>query len=88
MLTTCNIFRFNSFRSIPRLQFCAENGIVLLADEVYQRNVYDPSKEFVSAKKVALEVSQAVVSEKTIFLSYLLKYMLIDFSFMLSSNYS
>jgi len=36
-------------------KFCSENGIVLLADEVYQRNVYDPSKIFISAKKVACE---------------------------------
>lgn len=36
-------------------KFCAENGIVLLSDEVYQRNVYNPDKKFVSAKKVAVE---------------------------------
>lgn len=36
-------------------KFCAENGIVVLADEVYQRNVYAPGKEFLSAKKIALE---------------------------------
>jgi len=36
-------------------RFCADNEIVLLADEVYQRNVYDPSLEFLSAKKVAVE---------------------------------
>ena len=30
---------------------------MLLADEVYQRNVYAPDKEFLSAKKVALETS-------------------------------
>ena len=36
-------------------RFCARNGIVLLADEVYQRNIYARGKEFVSAKKVALE---------------------------------
>ena len=36
-------------------KFCASNGIVLLADEVYQRNVYNPEKTFVSAKKVAME---------------------------------
>jgi len=36
-------------------KFCSDNGIVLLADEVYQRNVYTPDKEFLSAKKVALE---------------------------------
>lgn len=35
--------------------FCAENGICLLSDEVYQRNVYAPGKEFISAKKVAVE---------------------------------
>ena len=36
-------------------KFCAENGIVLMADEVYQRNVYAEGKKFISAKKVALE---------------------------------
>ena len=36
-------------------KFCAENEIVLLADEVYQRNVYVADKEFISAKKVAIE---------------------------------
>jgi aspartate/methionine/tyrosine aminotransferase len=35
--------------------FCVDNGIVLLADEVYQRNVYAPDREFISAKKVAME---------------------------------
>ncbi|GMH75492.1 hypothetical protein TrLO_g8987 [Triparma laevis f. longispina] len=36
-------------------KFCCENGIVLLSDEVYQRNVYAPGKEFHSAKKVAMD---------------------------------
>jgi alanine transaminase len=36
-------------------EFCAENGIVMLADEVYQANVYAEGAEFVSAKKVALD---------------------------------
>ena len=36
-------------------KFCADNGIVLLADEVYQRNVYNDSKKFISAKKIAAE---------------------------------
>jgi len=36
-------------------EFCAEKGIVLLADEVYQTNVYADGAEFVSAKKVALD---------------------------------
>lgn len=38
-------------------QFCAANGIVLLADEVYQRNVYVEDKKFISIKKVACEAS-------------------------------
>lgn len=37
-------------------EFCAENGIVMLADEVYQTNVYAPGAEFVSAKKVAMDL--------------------------------
>ena len=36
-------------------KFCAKYDILLLADEVYQRNIYDENKEFVSAKKVAIE---------------------------------
>lgn len=36
-------------------KFCAENGIVLMADEVYQRNVYPADQEFISAKKVVTE---------------------------------
>lgn len=37
------------------LEFCDENGIVCLADEVYQTNVYAETAQFVSAKKVALD---------------------------------
>jgi alanine transaminase len=37
-------------------EFCAENGIVMLADEVYQTNVYAEGAEFVSAKKVAQDL--------------------------------
>lgn len=36
-------------------EFCNNNGIVLLADEVYQTNVYATNAQFVSAKKVALD---------------------------------
>jgi alanine transaminase len=35
--------------------FCAENGIVMMADEVYQKNVYAEDRAFISAKKVAME---------------------------------
>ena len=36
-------------------RFCAARGIVLLADEVYQRNVYADGARFTSAKKAALD---------------------------------
>ncbi|KAL6144391.1 hypothetical protein ACLB2K_055084 [Fragaria x ananassa] len=34
------------------VEFCKQEGLVLLADEVYQENVYVPDKEFHSFKKV------------------------------------
>lgn len=37
------------------VRFCAEKKIVLLADEVYQENVYDDRHEFVSCKRAAFE---------------------------------
>jgi aspartate/methionine/tyrosine aminotransferase len=37
------------------LEFCDENGIVVLSDEVYQTNVYADTAQFISAKKVALD---------------------------------
>eukprot|EP00546_Thalassionema_frauenfeldii_P006908 CAMPEP_0178920626 /NCGR_PEP_ID=MMETSP0786-20121207/15106_1 /TAXON_ID=186022 /ORGANISM="Thalassionema frauenfeldii, Strain CCMP 1798" /LENGTH=767 /DNA_ID=CAMNT_0020594707 /DNA_START=43 /DNA_END=2346 /DNA_ORIENTATION=- len=37
------------------VEFCASNKIVLLADEVYQTNVYSPHSKFVSAKQVAYD---------------------------------
>ncbi|XP_044497306.1 alanine aminotransferase 2-like isoform X2 [Mangifera indica] len=35
------------------VEFCKQEGLVLLADEVYQENVYVPEKKFNSFKKVA-----------------------------------
>ncbi|GAA0140252.1 transaminase [Lithospermum erythrorhizon] len=35
------------------VEFCKKEGLVLLADEVYQENVYVPDKQFHSFKKVA-----------------------------------
>ncbi|KAK6914620.1 Aminotransferase, class I/classII [Dillenia turbinata] len=35
------------------VDFCKEEGLVLLADEVYQENVYVPDKKFHSFKKIA-----------------------------------
>ena len=34
------------------IKFCAKHKLVLLADEVYQDNIYHPDKEWVSFKKV------------------------------------
>mmetsp|Transcript_2443 Transcript_2443/g.6852 ORF Transcript_2443/g.6852 Transcript_2443/m.6852 type:complete len:511 (+) Transcript_2443:96-1628(+) len=39
--------------------FAAEEGLVLMADEVYQENVWDASKSFTSFKKVAVEMGEA-----------------------------
>lgn len=37
------------------VKFCAKHNLVLLADEVYQENVYDDNAEFYSCKKAAHE---------------------------------
>lgn len=37
------------------VRFCAKHNLVLLADEVYQENVYAEGAEFVSAKRAAFE---------------------------------
>lgn len=34
------------------MQFCADEGLLLLADEVYQENIWTPDKPFISFKKV------------------------------------
>ena len=38
------------------VRFCARNNLVLLADEVYQENVYDERSQFYSAKRAAHDV--------------------------------
>ncbi len=35
------------------LEICRDEGAVLLADEVYQANIYKPGKTFTSFKKVS-----------------------------------
>jgi len=39
------------------VRFCAEHDLVLIADEVYQENVYDDALPFHSFKKVLMEMS-------------------------------
>lgn len=41
------------------ITFCADKGLVLLADEVYQENIYIDNYEFVSFKKVATQMAQS-----------------------------
>ena len=36
------------------IHFCHKESIVLLADEVYQQNIYQDERPFVSAKKVRI----------------------------------
>ncbi|KAG7355425.1 tyrosine/nicotianamine aminotransferase [Nitzschia inconspicua] len=38
------------------VRFCARHNLVLLADEVYQENVYDERAEFYSAKRAAYDI--------------------------------
>jgi len=38
------------------VRFCAEHNLVLLADEVYQENVYDENAEFYSCKRAAYDL--------------------------------
>ena len=38
------------------VQFCSKHNLVLLADEVYQENVYDETAEFYSCKRAAYDV--------------------------------
>jgi len=48
--------------SLPRanmeevVRFCTKHGLVLMADEVYQENIYQDANPFVSFKKVACEM--------------------------------
>mmetsp|Transcript_33557 Transcript_33557/g.77380 ORF Transcript_33557/g.77380 Transcript_33557/m.77380 type:complete len:316 (-) Transcript_33557:215-1162(-) len=37
------------------VKFCAKHKLVLLADEVYQENIYDENSEFVSCKRAAFD---------------------------------
>ena len=40
------------------IKFAVENRIVLMADEVYQPNIYQEEKPFISARKVAIEMGE------------------------------
>lgn len=39
------------------LAFCFQENLVLLADEVYQQNIYQDERPFISARKVYYQAS-------------------------------
>ncbi|KAM0943747.1 putative transferase [Dioscorea sansibarensis] len=45
------------------LQFCYQENLALLADEVYQQNIYQDERPFVSAKKVLLDMGPPISKE-------------------------
>ena len=44
-------------------QFCHDNHLVLLADEVYQENIYNPSRPFVGARATLARMHEPIRSE-------------------------
>ena len=38
------------------VSLCQSEGLVLLADEVYQDNIYDPDTHFTSFRKIVLDM--------------------------------
>lgn len=50
---TGNVLSKESLKDVVR--FCVKHKLVLLADEVYQENVYDEKAKFVSCKRAAYE---------------------------------
>jgi alanine transaminase len=51
---TGNVFTLETLQAIVR--FCVRERLVLLADEVYQENVYDDALTFRAVRKVAIEM--------------------------------
>jgi len=45
---------------IELVQFSEENNVMLMADEVYQKNVYNPDMTFISAKKVVRDLNSSL----------------------------
>lgn len=53
--------------SVPNLQeivrFCTQENLVLLADEVYQQNIYQDERPFISARKVLMDMGSPINKE-------------------------
>ncbi|KAK4792354.1 hypothetical protein SAY86_022789 [Trapa natans] len=45
------------------LQFCYQENLVLLGDEVYQQNIYQDERPFISAKKVLMDMGGPISRE-------------------------
>lgn len=45
------------------LQFCYSQNLVLLADEVYQQNIYQDERPFLSSRKVLMDMGQPISKE-------------------------
>lgn len=53
---TGQVFNEDALKSLIR--FCYENKLVILADEVYQENVYKKDRKFISMKKILTEMPE------------------------------
>ncbi|EAX90129.1 aminotransferase, classes I and II family protein [Trichomonas vaginalis G3] len=42
------------------VDFCEQNNILIIADEVYQYNIYNPERPFISFKKIIAEMKSSV----------------------------
>ncbi|GER54815.1 alanine aminotransferase 2 [Striga asiatica] len=45
------------------INFCYQNNLVLLGDEVYQQNIYQDERPFVSSRKVLMEMGPPISNE-------------------------
>ncbi|MCI31637.1 alanine-2-oxoglutarate aminotransferase 2, partial [Trifolium medium] len=45
------------------LQFCYDENLVLLGDEVYQTNIYQDERPFISSKKVLMDIGPPLSKE-------------------------
>jgi alanine transaminase len=62
---TGNIFTLESLQQI--LKFAHENKLVVLADEVYQINIYDEKKKFISMKKALSTMPEEIAKSVELF---------------------
>lgn len=54
------------------VNFCIQEKLVLIADEVYQQNIYQDERPFISARKVCPSFSKSVVGKRQYGFSFML----------------